>query len=45
MSGPERRFEPFVHLLDVTDSSVLVGWGGFFLDCDDHGGCRVVDRH
>ncbi|MDP8938657.1 MAG: metallophosphoesterase, partial [Actinomycetota bacterium] len=43
MTGPERRFEPFVHLIDVTDTAALVGWGGFWLDCDERGGCRVVD--
>src|SRR5687767_1816830 len=24
------RFEPFVHLVDLTDRSALIGWGGFF---------------
>jgi len=43
MTPAERRFEPFVHLADVTDTAVLVGWGGFWLDCDDAGGCQVVD--
>ena len=43
MSGPERRFEPFVHLVDVTDTAALIAWGGFWLDCDDDGGCQVVD--
>ena len=32
MPSPERRFEPFVHLVDVSDTSVLVAWGGFFLE-------------
>ncbi len=33
MSQPEddRFFEPFVYLVDVTDTSALVSWGGFFL--------------
>ena len=43
MSEAGRRFEPFVHLVDVTDTAALVGWGGFWLDCDERGGCRVVD--
>lgn len=43
MTEADRRFEPFVHLVDVTDTAALIGWGGFWLDCDEHGGCRVVD--
>jgi hypothetical protein len=42
-SGAGRHFEPFVHLVDVTDTAALVAWGGFWLDRDDRGGCRVVD--
>ena len=45
MPGPkehERRFEPFVHLVDVTDSSALVAWGGFYLERGDEG-WHVVD--
>jgi hypothetical protein len=38
----ELHFEPFVHLVDVTDRSALVAWGGFFLRRTEHG-WRVVD--
>ncbi len=42
MTQADRRFEPFVHLVDSTDTSVLVAWGGFFLQrCDT--GWEVVD--
>ncbi|MDQ3384984.1 MAG: metallophosphoesterase [Actinomycetota bacterium] len=42
MASVDRRFEPFVHLVDATDTSVLVAWGGFFLErCD--GTWEVVD--
>ena len=27
----ERRFEPFLHLVDVTDTAALIAWGGFLL--------------
>ena len=30
-TGRAERFEPFVHLADVTDTAALVAWGGFFL--------------
>ena len=42
MTSPDRRFEPFVHLVDATDTSVLVAWGGFFLEQRD-GTWKVVD--
>ncbi len=42
MPTMDRRFEPFVHLVDVTDTSVLVAWGGFFL-ARRHDGWLVVD--
>ena len=35
-------FEPFLHLVDVSDSAALVAWGGFFL-IDEDGSWRVVD--
>jgi hypothetical protein len=38
----ERRFESFVHLVDVSDTSALVAWGGFFLH-HRHDGWIVVD--
>ncbi|MBA2752649.1 MAG: metallophosphoesterase, partial [Actinobacteria bacterium] len=38
----ERRFEPFVHLVDVTESAALVAWGGFFLTREGDR-WRVVD--
>ncbi|MGI9031667.1 MAG: purple acid phosphatase family protein [Ilumatobacteraceae bacterium] len=42
--GPgELHFEPFVHLVDVTDQSALVAWGGFFLCRRDDKGWFVVD--
>ncbi|MGI9021768.1 MAG: metallophosphoesterase, partial [Acidimicrobiales bacterium] len=42
MTPPERFFEPFVYLVDVTDTSALVSWGGFFLARTDDG-WGVVD--
>jgi tartrate-resistant acid phosphatase type 5 len=36
------HFEPFVHLVDVTDTAALVAWGGFYLT-QEEGGWRVVD--
>ena len=39
----ERHFEPFVHLVDVTDRSALVAWGGFYLARDDDGWFVVDD--
>ena len=39
----ERHFEPFVHLVDVTDRSALVAWGGFYLGRDDDGWFVVDD--
>jgi len=33
----ERFFEPFLYLVDVTDTSALVSWGGFFLARTDDG--------
>ncbi len=41
-NGRAQRFEPFVHLVDVTDSAALVAWGGFFLE-ERAGGWGVVD--
>lgn len=32
MATGERRFEPFVHVVDAGDTSVLLAWGGFFLE-------------
>ena len=43
-AGPERRFEPFVHLVDVTSTSALVAWGGFFLERRDDGWGVVDDE-
>lgn len=37
------HFEPFVHLVDVTEQSALIGWGGFFLRRRDEGWCLVDD--
>jgi tartrate-resistant acid phosphatase type 5 len=37
-----RRFEPSVHLVDVTDDAALVAWGGFWLE-ERHGRPWVVD--
>ena len=44
MSGSdgERFFEPFVYVVDVTDTSATVAWGGFFL-ADTGDGWGVVD--
>ena len=36
------HFEPFVHLVDVTERSALVAWGGFYLRSGADG-WRVVD--
>ena len=36
-------FEPFVYLVDVTDTSALVSWGGFFLTRTDEGWVVVDD--
>ena len=36
------RFQPSLHLVDVTERGALVGWGGFWLE-DAPGGVRVVD--
>lgn len=46
MSGPddERFFEPFVYLVDVTDTSALVAWGGFFLGRTSDGWGVVDDE-
>ena len=30
----DRHFEPFVHVVDVTDRAALIGWGGFWLRRD-----------
>jgi tartrate-resistant acid phosphatase type 5 len=35
-------FEPFVHLVDVTDRAVLIAWGGFFFGSGTDG-LHVVD--
>lgn len=43
MSEPGHHFESFVHLADVTDTSVLVGWGGFSLQETDDGWIVVDD--
>ena len=40
----EQHFEPFVHLVDVTDRSALVAWGGFYLARDDDGWFVVDDE-
>ena len=37
------HFEPFVHLVDVTEQSALIGWGGFFLRLRDEAWCLVDD--
>ena len=37
------HFESFVHLVDVTDQSALVAWGGFFLRQGDDGWSVVDD--
>ena len=37
-----RRFEPFLHLVEVTPDSAVIGWGGFFLE-ERTGGWVVVD--
>lgn len=42
MATEQRRFEPFVHLVDVTADSALIGWGGFFHERVD-GRWQVVD--
>lgn len=41
--GHDLHFEPFVHLVDVTDRSALVAWGGFFLRQGDDGWLVVDD--
>ena len=43
MTGPERHFEPFVHLVDLTDTSVLIAWGGFFFERTEAGWLVVDD--
>ncbi len=46
MSSPGRsqlHFEPFVHLVDVTERSALVAWGGFYLRPGDDGWAVVDD--
>lgn len=43
MPPVDRRFEPFVHLVDVTETSVLVAWGGFFLERGEEGWLVVDD--
>jgi len=42
-SEAERFFEQFVYLVDVTDTSALVSWGGFFLARTDDGWVVVDD--
>ena len=42
MGDDHRRFEPFVHLVDVTSDAALIGWGGFFHQLVD-GRWQVVD--
>ena len=37
------HFEPFVHLVDVTERSALVAWGGFYLRQGDDGWLVVDD--
>lgn len=39
----DRHFEPFVHLVDVTATSALVAWGGFFLERTGTGWLVVDD--
>ena len=39
----DSHFEPFVHLVDVTEESTLIAWGGFYLDRGEHGWCVVDD--
>jgi len=41
-SGDERFFEPFVYVVDVTDTSASVAWGGFYLEHTENG-WGVVD--
>ena len=36
------RFEPYVQLVDVTDSAALIAWGGFRLG--EHGGRWRAER-
>ncbi|CAN5463861.1 hypothetical protein BH18ACT1_BH18ACT1_03080 [soil metagenome] len=38
----QRHFEPFIHLVDVTHTSALVAWGGFFFE-ERSDGWVVVD--
>jgi hypothetical protein len=38
------HFEPFVHLVDVTESAALIAWGGFYLRPGDDGWCVVDDE-
>jgi tartrate-resistant acid phosphatase type 5 len=42
MATNQRRFEPFVHVVDVTADAAMVAWGGFFHDMVD-GRWQVVD--
>ena len=42
MGHDHRRFEPFIHLVDVTSDAALIGWGGFFQQLVD-GRWQVVD--
>jgi tartrate-resistant acid phosphatase type 5 len=40
---PDTHFEPFVHLVDVTDDRALIAWGGFWFRRDDPDGrWRVI---
>ena len=46
MSAARRNqvhFEPFVHLVDVTERSALIAWGGFFLRASADGWVVVDD--
>jgi hypothetical protein len=37
------HFEPFLHLVDVTERSALVAWGGYYLRRGEHGWVVVDD--
>ena len=38
-----RHFEPFLHLVEITPESAVIGWGGFFLEERDDGWVVVDD--
>jgi tartrate-resistant acid phosphatase type 5 len=43
MGSGRQHFEPFAHLVDVTDDSALIAWGGFYLAEGDDGWFVVDD--